>query len=459
MKKNDFTRRKFIATVSAGSVGAVATGGFPTILIKKGSAQKLAVLGGEPVRSKNKPWQPWPYVNKQRIVGELTDTVNNGRNWVRGYGDGRKVSTFEQEFARVLGVKRAVGTNSGTSALHCCVEALDIGAGDEVITSPYSDFGTIQSIMLARALPVMADLDIEACGQMDPDEVEKRITKNTKAIMPVHIHGVPCSMDRMMAIAKKHNLLVIEDACQAALAEFGGKKLGSIGNIGAISFNGSKAISSGEGGMIVGNNDSLLDQAHAMMNKGSHPGGMGTIRIAPKYRMHEFEGAVLMGQLPDIVKDFDIRSKNAEYLTSKLREIPGVVPQKLYPGTGRCTYWNYATSYYKEHFNNADRSRFVRAINAECGVSWRPYINVGFHRDGTWYDYMLNLNVYKKFYTAARLKMYRDEFSYPNCDRITDELSVTFRGTNILLHSREDMDDIVNSFIKVYENRDQLKTI
>jgi len=202
-----------------------------------------------------------------------------------------------------------------------------------------------------------------------------------------------------------------------------------------------------------------MDQAHAMMNKGSHPGLKNTVRIAPKYRMHEFEGAVLMGQLPALNKDFETRSRNAEYLTSKLKEIPGIVPQKLYEGTGRCTYWNYATSYYREHFNNATRAQFVKAVNAECGISWRPYIQAGFHKDGTWNEYMLNLNIYKAFYTPERLKRYRDEFSYPNCDRITDELSVTFRGTNILLHTRADMDDIINAMIKVYENRDKLNSI
>ena len=145
----------------------------------------------------------------------------------------------------------------------------------------------------------MADLDPESY-QIDPDDVERRITPNTKAILPVHIMGVSCDMDRIMAIARKHNLKVIEDACQAHLAEFGGKKLGNIGDLGGFSFQASKALPCGEGGAVVGDDENLMNMAWAYEEKGvaRHLKTKNAIRIGPKYRMHEFQGAIMMGQLP-----------------------------------------------------------------------------------------------------------------------------------------------------------------
>jgi perosamine synthetase len=459
MKSKGLTRRKFIATVSAGSVAAVASNAIPIIGNRAGNADNLAILGGTPVRRKDKPWTKWPYVDLN-MVNSLLATTNSGK-WCRTSGGFESGSTkgpvdaFETEYAKLYGVKRCVAVNTGTSALNCAVEALDIGAGDEVITSPYSDIGTIDSIMVSRALPVMADLDPESY-QLDPDEVEKRITENTRAIMPVHIMGVPCNMERIMAIAKKHNLLVIEDSCQAHFAEYQGKKLGTIGDLGCFSFQVSKAIACGEGGAVVGNDEERMAMVYAIQNKGSRP-GQGHIRIGPKYRMTEFEGAILMGQLPGILERFEIRNKNADYLSSRLKNFPGLVPQKQYEGTTKSGYYKYALSYHKEHFNNADRSKFLKAIQAE-GIPLSAYVTMGFHRDNGWQSYLLNLKVYQKMYSPARLKKYRDEFDYPNCDKVCAEV-VILEGPGHLLGTREDMDDIINAVMKVYENRDKLNSI
>jgi perosamine synthetase len=452
MKNKGFTRRKFIATISAGSMAAVTSGVLPAIGSTKGTAGKLAILGGEPVRSKNKTWPKWPYVD-EKVVESMLKTTNSGK-WCRT-GPPGPVAAFETEYARLYGVKHCVAVNTGTSALNTSVEALDIGAGDEVITSPYSDIGTIDSIMVSRALPVMADLDPDSY-QIDPVEVEKRITENTKAIMPVHIMGVPCNMERIMAIAKKHNLLVIEDSCQAHFAEYQGKKLGTIGDLGCFSFQVSKAIACGEGGAVIGNDDERMAMVFAIQDKGSRQ-GQGHIRIGPKYRMTELQGALLMGQMPGMMERFEIRNRNAAYLSSKLKNFPGLVPQKQYEGTTRCGYYKYAMSYHKEHFNNVDRSKFLRAIVAE-GIPLSGYIAKGFHQDNGWQKYLLNLKVYQKMYSAARLKRYHDEFSYPNCDRVCAEV-VILEGSGHLLGTREDMDDLVNAVMKVYENRAQLSSI
>jgi len=197
MKEQDLTRRDFIATAaaSAGSLAAAVSTALPADAIVSRRAGKLAILGGEPVR-KGKSWPSWPYVD-DKIVDSVVRTTKSGI-WCRIQSSSGTVPTFEKEFAALMGTRFCVATGSGTQALHTCVEALGIGAGDEVITSPYTDPGTIASILSARALPVLADLD-PASYQLDPDDVERRITENTRAIMPVHMMGQPCHMERIIA--------------------------------------------------------------------------------------------------------------------------------------------------------------------------------------------------------------------------------------------------------------------
>jgi dTDP-4-amino-4,6-dideoxygalactose transaminase len=287
MEKNDFTRRRFIATVSLSSLAAVASNAIPSFGDITGLIQskgKLAILGGNPVR-KNKEWPPWPYVD-EKMVDAITKTTRS-RIWCRIQSETGTVPTFEKEFANLMESKLCVCTGSGTQALSTCVEALGIGPGDEVITSPYTDPGTISSILTSRALPVMADLDPESY-QLDPEDVERRISENTRAIMPVQMGGQSCNMERIMTIAKKHNLRVIEDAAQAHLAEYQGKKVGSIGDLGCFSFQASKTIACGEGGAIIGNDEELMDKCFTVQNHGTNRIGR-TVVIGPKYRMNEFE--------------------------------------------------------------------------------------------------------------------------------------------------------------------------
>jgi len=338
--------------------------------------------------------------------------------------------------------------------LNTCVEALGIGPGDEVITSPYTDMGTISSIITSRALPVMADLDPESF-QLDPTDVERRITKNTKAIMPIHIMGQPCDMDRIMEIAGKHNLKVIEDACQAHLGEFRGKKLGTIGNVGCFSFQTTKTISCGEGGAIIGNDEALMDMCYTVQNHGTSRKGKSE-RIGSKYRMNEFEGAILRAQLEGVKDRFELRNKNAAYLTSKLKNFPGLVPQKLYEGTDSGSFYLYSMSYKKEHFNNVSRDIFLKALEAE-GVSMNGYIKNGLHKE-PWVDYILNLKVYQKMFSTQRLKDYREQLACPKCDQVCNDM-VMLWASGPLLGTQTDMDDIINAIMKVHANRDQLKNI
>ena len=451
MNTNDLTRREFIAAASAGSLAAVASRTIPAYGNITNKASKLAILGGEPVR-KNKSWPSWPYWD-ENVIDSIVKTTKS-RIWCRIQSESGTVPTFEKKFAQLTGARFCVATGSGTQALHTCVEALGIGAGDEVITSPYTDPGTIASILSARALPVLADLDRESY-QLDPNEVEKRITENTKAIMPVHMMGQPCNMDAIMDIAKKHNLRVIEDAAQAHLAEYKGKKLGTIGDVGCFSFQSSKTIACGEGGGIIGNDEELMDKCYTVHNHGTSRRGRTEV-AGPKYRMNEFEAAVLLGQLPGVQERFVRRNQNAAYLTSKIKDIPGIAAQKLYEGTASGSFYIYAMTYRKEQFNDADRSKFLKALRAE-GVSLDGYIGQGLHRE-PWVDHILNSKVYQKMFSKERLEKYRQENKCPNCDQVCQEMAMIW-ATGPLLGGKDDMDDIANAILKVYENRDKLSSL
>lgn len=451
MNRKSTSRRQFLTAATAGAAATSSTISNQAFGIADKKSAKLAALGGTPVR-RNKSWPAWPYWD-QRVVDSVLKTTKS-RIWCRIQSPNGTVPTFEKAFARLTGAKHCVLTGSGTQALHTAVEALGIGAGDEVITSPYTDPGTTASILAARALPVMADLDTESF-QLDPADVARRITANTRAIMPVHMMGQPCHMEAIMALAGKHDLKVIEDACQAHLSVYQGKQLGTIGDLGCFSFQSSKTIACGEGGGIIGDDEKLMDQCYTVHNHGTSRRGRTEV-IGPKYRMNEFEAAILLGQLESVRERFERRNANAAYLTKKLKDLPGLKPQKLYPGTESGSFYLYTMSYRKEHFNDAPRSVFLKAMQLE-GISLSPYIGQGLHRE-PWVDHILKQKVYTRMFSEKRLKQYRDELPCPNCDKVCRNM-VMIWASGPLLGTREDMDDIVNALYKVYENRDQLSAI
>jgi dTDP-4-amino-4,6-dideoxygalactose transaminase len=447
MNDHPLNRRQFIAVASATSA-AVASQSLALYGDTTGKVKKLALLGGDPVR-KNRPWPTWPHIDDQ-VLDAVTKTTKSGI-WCRIQSATGTVPTFEAAYAKLMGAKFCVATGSGTQALHTCVEALGIGAGDEVITSPYTDPGTIAAILAARALPVLADLDPESY-QLDPADVERRITENTRALMPVHMMGQPCHLERILELARKHRLAVIEDACQAHLSEYQGKKLGTIAPLGCFSFQTSKTIACGEGGAILGDDEALMDKCYTVHNHGTSRRGRTEV-IGPKYRMNEFEAAILLGQMAGVQERFQRRNQNAAYLTSRLKGCPGVVPQKLYPGTTSGSFYLYALSYRKEHFNHVERARFLKAMEAE-GVALSPYIERGLHRE-PWVDHVVQSKVYRQTFSEPRLKEFREAMACPKCDQVCQEMAMIW-ASGPLLGTPADMDDIANAILKVYENRDQL---
>jgi len=262
---------------------------------------------------------------------EVLDVLESG--YLSRYGSEddpafkHKVATFEKEFAKYLGVNHSIAVSSGTGALLICLEALGIGPGDEVIVPGYTFIASISSIIYARAIPVFVEIDESLT--IDPDDIEKRITKKTKAIMPVHMLGNPCKMDKIMKIAKKHNLYVIEDACQANGASYKGKKVGSIGDIGAFSLNVFKTISAGDGGIVVTNDNDLYEKAFGFHDQGHKPARMG-IEVGERsiiglnFRINELTGAVALAQLRKIEKIVSTLHEKKKKLKDAISEIEGV---------------------------------------------------------------------------------------------------------------------------------------
>jgi len=412
------------------------------------NAGKLAMLGGTPVRAK--PWPTWPVWDPSAEESVLA--ILRSGNWYRGQG--KTVTQFEEAYAKLLGVKRCVAMVNGTNSLMTALHMLDVGVGDEVIVSPYTFIATYNVVLNSCALPVFADTDPETF-QINPDTIESRITENTRAILPVHILGIPANMDRITEIAKKHNLKVIEDACQAWLAQWRGKSCGTLGDLGCFSFQNSKHLPCGEGGAVVGNDEDLMDRVHAYHNCGRAFGNMPKTGpnsvLGTNRRMTEYQAAILLNQMKRLEADTELRWANGQYLTSKIKDIPGIVPHRLYEGVTRAVYHLYPFRYLKEHFNNAPRDKFLAALSAEgvpCSGGYGPQYNDGL------IEAALTSKNFTRSFPKARLDRYREELHYPGNDQLCRE--AVWIGQNMLLTSKQDIDDIANAIAKVYENRDKL---
>jgi len=250
-----------------------------------------------------------------------------------------KVSTLEKEFARYCGAKFALATSSGTSSLLASVLALGLKPGDEIIVPAYTFVASYSSVIFAGIVPVLAEIDESLT--LDPDDIERRITSRTKAIMPVHMLGNPCNMDKIMAIAKKHNLLVLEDACQAAGASYKGEKAGSIGNISAFSLNIFKTISSGDGGLVVTNDKTLYETAFSVHDQGHKPMRFG-VEIGTRnvlglnFRMNELTAAVGLAQLSKIDRIVDTLRQKRTKLKSLISKADGFKFRTLNDPEGDC---------------------------------------------------------------------------------------------------------------------------
>jgi len=279
---------------------------------------------------------PGAYLFGEEERKELMDVMESGYLFRYGTENDpaykKKVVQFEEEFAKYAGAKYCVAVNSGTGALMCCLAALGIGPGDEVIVPGYTFIASISSIILSKAIPVLAEIDESLT--IDPEDIKKKITNRTKAIMPVHMLGNPCDMDRIMQIAKEHDLLVIEDCCQAAGGSYKGKKVGTIGNIGAFSLNVFKTISAGDGGMVVTNDPVLYERAFGFHDQGHKPNRTGVevgnrSIVGMNMRMNELTGAVALAQTRKLGRIVGMLQEKKAKLKGEIAGIPGIGFRKI----------------------------------------------------------------------------------------------------------------------------------
>lgn len=289
------------------------------------------------------PGGPGSFLFGEEERRELLDVMETGYLFRYGAEDDpnfkKKVVTFEKEFAQHTGAKYCVAVSSGTGALMCCLAALGIGPGDEVIVPGYTFIASISSIILSKAIPVLTEIDESLT--IDPDDIEKKITDRTKAIMPVHMLGNPCDMDRIMEIARKHNLYVIEDCCQAAGASYKGRKLGTIGDIGAFSLNIFKTITAGDGGMVITDNYDAYERAFGFHDQGHKPNRTGVevgnrSIVGMNMRMNELTGAVALAQVRKMDMLLEMLHTRKKKLKDAISVIPGVGFRKIYDEAGEC---------------------------------------------------------------------------------------------------------------------------
>ncbi len=448
--RNDLTRRGFVRTAAAGSAALTWLSAPRAPRVFAAEADKPALLGGTPVHQGG--WPKWPQW-REAWEPEIVEVLRSGR-WSCS-GGGGQVADFETAYAKLLGAKRCVATASGTTALVTALHVMGVDAGDEVIVSPYTFIATYNVCLIHKALPVFADTD-PATLTMDPASIESRITERTRAILPVHIYGMPCDMDPINAIAKKHNLAVIEDACQAWLGEYKGRKCGTLGDLGCFSFQNSKHIPSGEGGAVTGNSEELLDRCQAYHNCGRSFGtfkGSGCFSRGTNCRMTHYQAAMLLQQFDKLVTDTERRQQNADHLTAGLEEIPGIQPVRL-PENSRAVWHLYAFRYDADQFHGLPRNSFIRALRAEgipAGGGYREQYYDGLLDEAT------GARGFKRLFTAERLKAYRDSFQELKGNKQVCETTVAVYQS-MLLAGRSDMDHIIEAIRKIHAHSAALAT-
>ena len=321
---------------------------------------ELALLGGR--KAKNKAFPEWPmYDDKERRA--LMDVLES-RVWWRT--PGTKTLEFERAFAAFHGARHGVAVTNGTAAIEVIMAALNIGPGDEVIVPDFTFIATASAVLFAGALPVMVDVRPDTYC-IDPDLVEAAITPRTKAIIAVHMGGHPADLDRLSKIAREHNLALVEDSSHAHGSEWRGRRIGTFGKAGTFSFQSSKLITAGEGGMIITNDDEVERLARSVHDCGRMPGEWfySHFIYGSNYRLSEWQGAVLNVQLTRLDKQTAHRHKNARLLDQLLGEIEGMTPQKLDAGCTRNGQYAYIFHVDRDAFGGISTERFIAAMNAE----------------------------------------------------------------------------------------------
>jgi perosamine synthetase len=436
------SRRRFLGTVAAGAAAAVtrpatarAAAGGPN------GVGEPALLGGRPVRTEAFP--SWPIADA-REEQALLGVLRSGK-WGRGVGE--QVKQFEHAYAELTGARHCLATANGSTALLTSLYALDVGAGDEVIVPPYTFVATVNAVLLRGALPIFVDTDIETF-QIDARRIESAITERTRVIVPVHLGGSAADLDTILAVAQRRRLPVLEDACQAHLGEWKGRKVGTLGQAGCFSFQASKNLNCGEGGAIVTDDAAFIETCYTFHNNsrtratsGDNFSYRGT---GGNFRLTEFQAGILQAQMTRLDAQSRTREQNAAYLSGLLKEIPGLTPARMYAGCTRNAYHLYMFRYDPAQFAALPRARFLEALKAEgipAAAGYAPLNKEAFLED------TLTSRGYRRIYGERAFAEWRERNQCPQNDRLCGE--AVWLGQTMLLGTRADMDQIAEAARKV----------
>jgi dTDP-4-amino-4,6-dideoxygalactose transaminase len=397
--------------------------------------QDLAINGGSKTIDKNFDWP----VFDETDINAVAEVVRSGKWGNPDCGD--IVKSFEDEFAAFCGTKYALTCVNGSVALRLALIATGVRPGDEVIIPPYTFIATSTIVLEANCVPVFVDIDPDTYN-LDPEKIEAAITKRTKAIIPVHFAGQACEMDKIMAIAKKHNLKVIEDACHGHGAEYKGKKLGSIGDAGCFSFQSSKNLTCGEGGMVITNDENLYDMMNSLRNVGRVKGGQWYEHhnLGCNYRLTQLQVILLVNQMKRLKEQTLRRHKNGTYLNSIIGKIDGIKPLSRGKGETLHSYHIYIFKYDKSKFNNLPKEEFARMLAAEgvpCFMGYpKPLYKQPLFQDKNFMCYAIPEEVSYK------------EVSCPVTEKACYEEAVWILQHS-LLGPKEDMDKFAEAILKI----------
>ena len=335
----------------------------------------LAINGGKPAYTAEP--QAWP-VHSDREEELILEVLRSGK-WSELTGD--KVQRFNEAFAKFQGAEYGVSVPNGTLALEVGLQALGVGPGDEIITTTYTFIATASSAFSVGAKPVFVDIDPNT-NNIDPEKIEAAITSRTKAIVPVHIAGSPCDMDAILEISKKHGIPVLEDACQAWGSAWKGQPVGAIGDCGSFSFQASKNITAGEGGITITNNRDLYGMLWSVHNVGRLPEGewYQHDNLGKNLRMTEWQGAILLAQLERLPEHIQRRHESAEQLNAGMRDIPGLTPMHVDERTTGHSWHLYQLKYDAAHFGGHSRDEFLKAFQSEGVTSSGGYVPLNYQK-------------------------------------------------------------------------------
>ena len=444
-----WTRRSFLVKTPALSVATPALGiALAAARTAAGGTGKPALLGGQKIRTQAFP--SWP-VSGELEEKALIETLRSGK-WYRGAGQHAK--KFEEAYQTLTGARHCLATANGTSALYVSLNAVGVEPGDEVIVPPYTFIATVNVVLRQHALPVFVDTDVNTF-QIDAKKVEAAISPRTKAMIPVHLGGAAFDVDAILSVSRKHDIPVIEDACQSHLAEWRGRKVGTYGRTGCFSFQASKNLNSGEGGAILTDDEEIHDRCYMFHNNGSGLKAIGSnfayAGSGANFRMVEFEAALLTAQMTRLEDQSKRRTANALYLTSLLKEIPGIAPAQMYEGCTRNAYHLYMFRYEKARFGGLSRATFLKALQAEgvpASGGYSPLNREPFLKAA------LSSRSYKALFPEAVLRDWEERNECPANNQLCEQ-AVWFTQ-NMLLGPRGDMDQIAEAIRKIKTHADEL---